>query len=210
MSTFISQSVSCWLEELRTGSDAAAQELWNRYFDRLVQVAQRRLDGVAKRTFDEEDVAVSVFRSLCEGLVDGRLEEMRNRDDLWKVLVTITRQKAIDRIRHEKAHKRGGGQVRGESVFGNSPGQDRQLSMNEILGKDPDPGILAEMEEEHQRLLQALGDPILQRVAVLRLQGSTVAEVAETLGVTARTVKRKLSLIRETWLQELDNGQTFG
>lgn len=210
MSTIMSQSVSCWLEELRAGSDHAAQELWERYFDRLVHVARRKLDGVAKRAFDEEDVAISVFRSLCEGLVDGRLEEMRNRDDLWKVLVTITRQKAIDRIRHEKAKKRGGGAVRGESVFGNSPGQDRQLSMNEILGEDPNPSMLAEMEEEHQLLLETLGDPTLQRVAVLRMQGATVADVAATLGVTSRTVKRKLHLIRETWLQELDNGPTLG
>ena len=44
--------------------------------------------------------------------------------------------------------------------------------------------------------MAALPDDALRRVARLRLEGHTVPEIAARDGVTARTVERKLALIR--------------
>ena len=51
-------SVTGWLDRLKAGDDAAAQEIWNRYFAQLVVLARRRLQGL-RRNLDEEDVALS-------------------------------------------------------------------------------------------------------------------------------------------------------
>ena len=51
-------------------------------------------------------------------------------------------------------------------------------------------------------LLAALGDPDLKRVALLRMDGHSVDEVAETVGCAPRSVKRKLQLIRSIWERE--------
>ena len=50
-------SVSRWLDGLREGNDADVQRLWDRYFQRLVNLASARLPGHARRVTDEEDVA---------------------------------------------------------------------------------------------------------------------------------------------------------
>jgi DNA-directed RNA polymerase specialized sigma24 family protein len=57
--------------------------------------------------------------------------------------------------------------------------------------------------EECRRLLGALDDSELQRVAVLKMEGYTVAEIAAQLACVPRTVKRWLRLIRQIWKQEL-------
>lgn len=196
-------SVSVWIDQLKAGENEAAREIWERYFDKLLNVARRRLGSIPRRSFDEEDIAVSVFDSLYKGAEAGRFEEMRDRTDLWKLLVTITRQKAVDRIRREVAEKRGGGATRGESVFVNKNAPERMSGIDGMLREDPTPELLVAMEEQNQRLLEILRDDTLRKVAVLKLHGYTNDEVADQLGVTTRTVERKLALVRQKWEQEL-------
>ena len=57
----LKQSVTCWIEDLKTGRETAAQQVWDRYFERLVRHAQRRLGSAPRRIADEEDVALSAF-----------------------------------------------------------------------------------------------------------------------------------------------------
>ena len=72
----------------------------------------------------------------------------------------------------------------------------------EVLGREPDPALAAEVAEECERLLAALGDPELRRVALLRMDGHSVEEVAAKVGCAPRSVKRKLQLIRGIWERE--------
>ena len=53
-------------------SPAAAQKIWERYFQRLVGLARKKLEGVPRRSFDEEDVALSAFDSFFRGVATGR------------------------------------------------------------------------------------------------------------------------------------------
>ena len=62
-------SVTLWIADLRRdAADDAAQKLWGRYFDRLVHLARGRLRTAPRGPADEEDVALSAFHSLCDGL----------------------------------------------------------------------------------------------------------------------------------------------
>jgi DNA-binding NarL/FixJ family response regulator len=47
--------------------------------------------------------------------------------------------------------------------------------------------------------LEALADPMLRRVALLKLEGYTNREIAAELKITARTVERKVDRIRARW-----------
>jgi len=62
------ESVTGWIDQLKIGDERAAQEVWNRYFDKLVRLARKRLAAVPKRVADEEDVALSAFNSFCVGV----------------------------------------------------------------------------------------------------------------------------------------------
>jgi DNA-directed RNA polymerase specialized sigma24 family protein len=51
--------------------------------------------------------------------------------------------------------------------------------------------------------LRRLRDDRIREVAIRRMQGFTVAEIAEQMRISTRTVQRKLRLIEEQWLEEV-------
>ena len=111
------ESIIASLRALESGDDRALNHFWNEYFSKVVAHAKQRLGTTPRREFDEEDVAISVFNSLNRAALAGRLENINSRDEVWRLLAAVTARKAIDRIRERNAQKRGGGQLRGESVF---------------------------------------------------------------------------------------------
>src|SRR5262245_22273365 len=141
-------SISRWIAALKEGNNDAATALWRLYFHRLVRLAQRRLGAAARRAADEEDVALSVFRCLCDGAARGRIPDITDRDDLWRLLTTMTIRKAIDQKRRAGGLKRGRGLVRGDSVFEDLPDA---AGLDQVLGDEPTPEWLAMLAEEHAR-----------------------------------------------------------
>src|SRR4051794_30533240 len=111
-------SVTRWIGDLRSGGDAAAQQLWERYSARLVGLARGRLRAArrAGAIEDEEDAALSAFDSFCRGAAAlGRFPDLADRDDLWRLLVVITVRKALGQLESQGARKRGGGRLLGEA-----------------------------------------------------------------------------------------------
>ncbi len=50
--------------------------------------------------------------------------------------------------------------------------------------------------EEYRLLLERLGDDVLRKVAILRMEGETTEAIATKLGCARRTIARQLALIR--------------
>jgi DNA-directed RNA polymerase specialized sigma24 family protein len=173
--------------------------LWARYFDRLAGLARRRLSERTRRVADDEDVALSAFDSFFRGVADGRFPRLSDRDDLWQVLVMITERKAIDLIRRATAEKRGGGAVRGDSVFDTPDRSGSSFGMDQIASTDPDPAFAAMFADECQRLMGRLTDPLISRLVLLKLEGLSNEEIAATIGRTVRSVQRKLETVRRIW-----------
>ena len=101
----LSRSVSHWIGQLRAGDPVAAQHLWEGYFRRLVGLVRGKLQSLPSRAADEEDVALSAFASFCRGVEGGRFPQLSDRDDLWRLLVTITARKALHLARDERSQK---------------------------------------------------------------------------------------------------------
>jgi RNA polymerase sigma factor (sigma-70 family) len=193
-------SVTTWIDQLRAGNAAAAQQLWDRYFPRLVGLARKKLRGLPRRAVDEEDVALSAFESFFQGLDRGHFPRLADRDDLWALLVVITARKALDLRQREHRKKRGGGHVGGESVLDGLFGaEDGWAGIGQVVGGEPTPELAAQVAEEFQRLLALLPRAELRSVAVWKMEGHTNAEVAAELGCAESTVERRLKLIRALW-----------
>lgn len=197
-------SVIGLVRKLQTDRDEAAQLLWNRYFQDLVLVAKRMLQGAPKGMADEEDVAVSVFRSICQGGEEGRFHDLQNRDELWWLLLALTRQKASTYVRNEKRQKRGDGEVRREADLVGSDAV-AGFSLENLIGTTPTPEFLVQMQEEHQILMDLLGRDDLRQVAALRIAGYEVTEIAQRLDLCSRSVLRKLALVRKIWNKQLED-----
>ena len=188
------------LDQLKRGPDpAAAQAMWRQYFDRLTALARRRLSDRVRRAADEEDVALSALDSFFRGVAGGRFPRLNDRDDLWQVLVVLTDRKAVDRVRRETAAKRGGGAVRGDSVFARPDDSALGGRAEQVADPGPSPEFAARFADECRRLLTQLGDPDLEQVALLKLEGYSNEEIAARIGRSLRSVQRKLDTIRAIW-----------
>ena len=189
-------SVTQLIAELQAGDDSVAQrEIWERYFQRIIALARAKLGNSPRASEDEEDVALSALESLFRGLSDQRFPQLKDRDNLWSLLVTITARKAINQRKRQMAAKRGGAEVKLPIDASDSS------RLQELIDAEVRPDFLVSIQEECQRLMEVLGDDKLRRIAKWKLEGWTNAEAAKELGVAERTIERKLGLIRSIWLQ---------
>src|SRR5688572_2016982 len=93
------------------GDADVAQRLWQRYFQRLVDLARKKLQGNRPRSADEEDIALSAFHRFCRAAEQRRFPDLSDRKDLWNILVVLTARKAWALIKHEGRPKPGGNVV---------------------------------------------------------------------------------------------------
>jgi DNA-directed RNA polymerase specialized sigma24 family protein len=181
-------SVTVWLDDLRLQDEQAAQEIWNRYFAQLIPVARHHLYGFACES-DEEDIALSAMKSALLGVQNNRFPNLNDRTGLWPLLVTITRRKAANEIKHQCTQKRD----RALEVHLEDPSQ--------LMDIESSPDFALRLADEIRRLVHALGDESLETIARLKLNGVDNDDIARQLGVSPRTVVRKLARIRQEWDQ---------
>jgi DNA-directed RNA polymerase specialized sigma24 family protein len=194
-------SVTQWIAELRDGdADAAHQEIWRRYFRRLMALAEVKLGSAPRGAEDEEDVALSALRSFFSGVADGRFPHLEDRDNLWSLLAKITACKAINQRNRQLALKRGGGNVQSEAALARADSSGRQLQLADLIEEELTPDFIAAVNEECQLLMNQLPNDQFRRIARLKLEGYTNAEIAKDLDVVERTIERKLEIIRGIWL----------
>ena len=150
-------SITHCIRLLKAGERAAAQQLWERYFQQLVGgLPAPGFLAPRECAADEEDVALSAFESLYQRAERGQFPRLNDRDDLWQLLAVITVRKAIDHVRHEGRPTRGPGRVLVLSELA-------ELSPEEILAVEPTPEFAAQIAEECRRLYGCLGDDTLLR-----------------------------------------------
>jgi RNA polymerase sigma factor (sigma-70 family) len=139
----------------------------------------------------DEDLALRSFHSVYQRLRDpARPLDLAGRDDLWRLLATRTISRAIDLIRRHRPAE--------------VPG-DRDVT--HLLAREPTPEEAAEVADECRRLLAALPEPELRKIALWKVEGYTNAEIAAKLDCVPRTVERKVSRIRLLWQHELKDRQ---
>ncbi|MGO8747053.1 MAG: ECF-type sigma factor [Thermoguttaceae bacterium] len=176
------QSVTQWIAGLKAGNAAAADQLWQRYFDRLVRLARKKLGSAPRRMADEEDVAANVFRNLWQGAEEGRFPELRDRGNLWPLLVVLTTRRARDLVRDE----------------GRRGGEGGSDELENVIEQEPSPDFAAMMAENVSRLFSML-TPELREIAERKLEGHENAQIALALGYGLRTIERRLQQIRRIW-----------
>lgn len=176
-------SVAILLMNVRAGDDLAIRDLWNEIYPKVVALAKAQLSPRESRMQDEDDAAAVVLGSLIKGLIDGRFKSLDNRRALWALVSVMTRRTA-GKIRRAAYRDPTRNDTRGMDSL--SCSRTRDPSPAELsIGNDFVITFLAHIGERHRSVVR------------LRLEGYTVKEIAAELGITTRSVFRRLREVRE-------------
>jgi RNA polymerase sigma-70 factor (ECF subfamily) len=171
----------------RAGDAEAARLLFECYVDRLVAVARRRLSQSMNSRVDAEDIVQSVFRTFFGRLKGGQFR-LEQQDDLCKLLVRITVNKARRQVAYQKAAKRAPGQE-----VHNDDGGGKQLL--QVPTHDPDPEEEVAFLDQLEHFLGRLA-PDERRILEMRVQGHSNDDICTELGIYDRKIHRVLERIR--------------
>ena len=195
-------SVTLWLRAIEQNDESGAQKLFDRYFERLVVLARKKLQNSSRRVVDEEDIAITSFYDCLANIKDSQYPQVKDRTHLWRLLVKITECRVHDAIRRQTTTKRGSGRVRGESIFLTSAETLGTRGLAEIPDQLPSSADLTSLSDEFDSLLGILPDDNLRNVAKLVIAGFSTAEISERLNRTQRTIQRRIEMIKEIWNAE--------
>jgi DNA-directed RNA polymerase specialized sigma24 family protein len=184
-------STTHWILQIAEGNRAAADELWRRYYQRLVEFARRRLRSAPRGAADEEDIALSAFDSFYRAAEAGRFPDLQDSDGLWRLLITIAARKTANRLRHDHRLKC---DVRRVDPSG-AEALDRQIA------QEPTPAFVVETIETCRDLLGRLPDGLSRSIAMRRMEGYSNPEIARELKRSLSTIERKLRLIRRHFVE---------
>jgi len=198
-------SVTQLIHDLRSDDpvvrNAAARLIWERYFRDLLTLARNNLEKRIRQRTTEEDVAQSMFKSFCLRQQRGEFD-LAGRDELWKLLVTITVRKARNAAKAQRREKRD--VAREQTLSRDDEAGPAGWVLEQMEAADPSPVEAVVLNEALERRLQALADPELRQIALWRLEGHTNGEIAGRLDCTERSVERKLARIRSLWTSYAD------
>jgi RNA polymerase sigma factor (sigma-70 family) len=166
------------LSLLNAGDEAAAERAFVAYEPYLRMVVRRRLSNSLRAKFDSMDIVQSVWADALAGFRDAKWT-FRNAAQLRAFLVTMTRNRFVDRLRQHR-----GALERERSV--------PQPEMD-ALPAARDSRVSEEFyaDELWQRMLEVC-PPAHYDLLKLKRQGASIGEIAEKTGLHEGSVRRIL------------------
>lgn len=179
-----SPSAEQLLQRWSEGDHDAAQELYERYVQRLYELATQQMGAQLLRRIGPDDIVQSVFRTFFRRTDQWRLQSDR-AGAIWHLLVRITVNKIRSKGIHFRAQKR---DVRAD-IDGDVGDFDVAL-----VGHDPTPVEAASLCEQLEMTFSGL-DEQQSQILQLAIQGYTSSEIATQLACSRWTVRRVLDRI---------------
>ncbi len=178
------------IKGLMSGDEVILREFHRKFGPMLHGIADSRLAPSMRRRFDADDVVQSAFRTFFRRARIGYFKFDDNQR-LWNLMCAITLTKLREKARFHTRHSRS--VKREQSVEGSG---ESASARSELESSQPTPAESIEFADAFEALLSSL-DENEQKLVDLKLQDLTNDEVAETLGVSERTVRRMLNRLQE-------------
>lgn len=171
------------LRRFQAGQQDAATELYMRYARRLQALARKQTGQHLATRFDPEDVVQSVFRTFFRRAADGCYEAPVG-EELWQLLLVLALNKIRTLAVHHRAQKRDAGRTIGVDAVG------------EVAGASGDDAVAYNtMKMVVDELVDSLPAP-QDEIIRMRIEGHEVADIAQAVGRSKRTVERTLQQFR--------------
>jgi RNA polymerase sigma-70 factor (ECF subfamily) len=163
------------------GDQEAAAVLFARYAERLLALARGQMSQRLAQKVGPEDVVQSAYGSFFHRARAGQFT-LRQSGDLWNLLVAITVNKVRRQVERFHAGKR---------ALDREEGLPDDLA---VLAREPSPEDAALLADELEQLFHHL-PARHRRIVELRLQGRSVAEIADETHYTETRVRQVLAQV---------------
>jgi RNA polymerase sigma factor (sigma-70 family) len=178
------------IQRVNGGDEQAAARLVRDFEPVIRRVLRARLRNAgARREFDSMDISQSVLGTFFVRVAAGQYD-LKEPDDLIKLLTTMTRNKVAEKMRRQHRLRRDSRRT---------VGGVEELALE---GRDPSPSsVIAGKELLEQARLRLSAEE--RQLVELRGQGSSWEEVAASLGGTAGARRNQLARALDRIAQEL-------
>ena len=172
------------LRRWKAGDERAAEILFDRFSLRLVELVASRMNRRFRESVEADDIVQSAMGSFFDADRHSRIQ-VSGSISLWRLLATFARRKIARSIEKQTAAKRGGDQARvsleaAELVMRSSINADQEATISDFLGL-----LETELSTDERELLEHW------------LTGKTQRDIAGALGVDKRTVRRRVTRLRD-------------
>ena len=191
-------SVADALQRWQSGDDAAAEELYTRYVERLRRLAESRLSRRLKQRVDADDILQTIFRTFFRRGSEGRFQ-LADSASLWRLLAAITLNKVRMKARFEQQAKR---DFRVEVAISGVTDDDAFSIPVECFAAEPCDEDSATVTDLLQHVVEGLTERDV-RILEVFAEGHSKTQIAELLGATRRTVQRVIELVAERLRREM-------
>ena len=176
------------VSDYQAGSESAARDLFDKYCERLMKLAKRRIGQRMASRFDPEDVIQSAFRTFFTRVKNDEFT-FEAEDDLFKLLVRLTVRKTLRRIEHHNAAKRNPNLEAAQRTDDVEP-------FSLVASHTVTPDMEVALIDEFQDFIGNLPE-LDRKVIELKIQGYSTVEIAEQVGSYERKVRRVLERIEK-------------
>lgn len=174
------------LNEAQNGSQEAAFELVERYGAHILRAVRRKLNRAIRPKFDSVDFVQAVWASFFEASDSDR--EFEKPNEFVAYLAATARHKVIDEVRRRMKTEKynvnreysldGGGWDMDDGLPAENHSPSQEVMAEELWAR-----MLKGKPERHRQILE------------LRRQGHTCQQIADSMGLNEKTVRRVIQSV---------------
>ncbi|MFM7319428.1 MAG: RNA polymerase sigma factor [bacterium] len=184
------------IDRVRSGDEEAMGELFAEFQYEIQIFVRYKLPRQLRTRYDSMDFVQSVYQSIMVDWRNKPPEDFATADRVKDYLKGTAHNKILEIFRRETKSQRFGVSREVSMVVRGSDSADGQEQVIEPAGSDPTPSQHVQAQDVLNKLTRGK-PPIYRQIALLRREGMTYGEIAEAVGLSERSVKRKLDELDE-------------
>ena len=184
------------IDRVRNGDEEAMGILFAEFQYEIQIFVRYKLPRQLRTRYDSMDFVQSVYQSIMVDWRNKPPEDFASPEKVKDYLKGTAHNKILEIFRRETKSQRFGATREVSMVVraADSPnGENREI---ELASSDPTPSQHVQAQDVLNNLTRGK-PPVYHQIALLRREGMTYAEIAEAVGLSERSVKRKLDELDE-------------
>lgn len=173
-----------WFARLANGDPEIVQQFWDQYGDPMRRVAERQIAQRLRTRVDADDIVQSACRTFFRRIGEGQFD-IADTESLWRLLLTITLNKARMQARYHTRDRRSIGREQAIPEHGAFAPSEQESFLDKVDFEDMLQFVMEHLDDEQQQIL------------TMTLEGKSQIEIADALNCSERTVRRMRGRIRE-------------